>query len=229
MIKSLPPNNKRISVHHLYNVGVVIMFTLLLLYSVAATVSVAVAAKEDDVAATVIEKTCSNNNNDNDGDGDGACLATNNYNTNHIRPITVTFINKSSYRADIHYDDGRFGKLVGTVHESKKSADGSPTTPTPVPTVMTISSYVGHRFFVTLHGVRESLVDPTTDEQYFFTIHDNNDSSNNNQEEEGGVEFILPENAAPSQTLCKDRYPICVTEAARGECTNNPGWYVTRV
>ena len=217
MMKSLPPN-KRISVH-LYNVGVMIIFTLLLLYSAATVSVVSVAAAEED-AATVIEKTCGSNKNDNDGDG--ACLATNNYNNNNKRPITVTFINKSSYRADIHYDDGRFGKLVGTVHESKKS-DG-PTTPT----VMTISSHVGHRFFVTLHGVRESLVDPTTDEQYFFTIHDINDSSNN-QEEEGGVEFILPKNAAPSQTLCKDRYPICVTEAARGDCTNNPGWYVTRV
>ena len=216
-MRSLSPPNKRISVH-LYNVGVVIIFTLLLLYS-AATVSVVSVAAEEDDAATVIEKTCSNNNNDNDDNNDnGACLATNNYNNNNI-PITVKFINKSSYRADIHYDDGRFGKLVGTVHESEK-LDG--------PTVMTISSHVGHRFFVTLHGVRESLVDPTTDEQYFFTIHDINDSSNN-QEEEGGVEFILPKNAAPSQTLCKDRYPICVTEAARGECTNNPGWYVTRV
>lgn len=63
--------------------------------------------------------------------------------------------------------------------------------------------------------MREGLVDPETDEQYFYTV-----------EHEQGQIFALPETAAPSETKCKDRYPICDFEANRGECTSNPGWMI---
>ena len=53
----------------------------------------------------------------------------------------------------------------------------------------------GDRFFITRHGVREPLVDPTTDEQYFFTVEGN-----------GRDEFTVPHDAAPSMTKCRDRY-----------------------
>ena len=36
----------------------------------------------------------------------------------------------------------------------------------------------------------------------------------------------MPKTAAPSKTKCRDRYPICVNEAARGECSRNPGWMI---
>jgi len=58
-------------------------------------------------------------------------------------------------------------------------------------------------------------VNPTTDEQYFFTAT-----------EDSGQRFVLPKVAAPSVTKCKDRYPVCVSEAARGECASNPGWMI---
>ena len=76
-------------------------------------------------------------------------------------PISAIFQNLSSHRVDIYFDDGRFGKVVGTSDSGDE---------------IQISTFVNHRFFVTLHGVREGLVDPKTDEQYFFTItNDDND------------------------------------------------------
>jgi len=124
--------------------------------------------------------------------------------TNADARVNAIFRNESPYRADIHYDDGRFGRVVGTASEKGGTVE--------------ITSFPTHKFFVTLHGVRESLVDPSTDEQYFFTIgHDN----------EGEMQqFVLPESAAPSTTKCKDRYPVCANEAERGECTRNPGWMI---
>lgn len=153
----------------------------------------------------------------NDDANDGSCEATTNENqaatagpkptTNKRQPpntpISAIFQNLSPHRADIHYDDGRFGKVVGTADSGNE---------------IQISTFVNHRFFVTLHGVREGLVDPETDEQYFFTI--------TNENNEGRQTFIIPKTAAPSTTLCKDRYPVCVHEAARGECTRNPGWMI---
>ena len=116
---------------------------------------------------------------------------------------TISINNLSKYRADIHYDDGRFGKIVQTV-----PANGESSTP--------IHTFVGHRFFVTMHGVREGLVDPTSDEQIFFTVGENHDEK----------KFVIPKEATTSKTRCKDRYPVCKKEAARGECTNNPGWMI---
>ncbi|KAL7497778.1 hypothetical protein ACHAWT_010195 [Skeletonema menzelii] len=119
----------------------------------------------------------------------------------------ISISNLSKYRADIHYDDGRFGKIVQTV-----PAKGESTQP--------IHTFVGHRFFVTMHGVREGLVDPTTDEQIFFTVGDDDDDDVNE------YKFVIPKEATTSKTRCKDRYPVCQHEAARGECTNNPGWMI---
>ncbi|KAL7532333.1 hypothetical protein ACHAXR_004565 [Thalassiosira sp. AJA248-18] len=63
---------------------------------------------------------------------------------NNNAPISAIFRNNSPYRADVHFDDGRFGNVT----------------------------------------------------------------------------------AAPSPTKCKDRYPVCVDEAKRGECARNPGWMI---
>ena len=118
------------------------------------------------------------------------------------QPVSVTFLNNSPYRADIHYNDGRFGNIVGTANESGGQVQ--------------VSTFIGHRFFITMNGVRNSLVDPSTDEQYFFTV------GTLPQEQF----FVVPKEAAPSETQCKDRYPVCVHEAARGECNVNPGWMI---
>lgn len=121
--------------------------------------------------------------------------------------ISTTFRNLSPYRADVHFDDGRFGNLVSAL-----DGEGGTTS---------INSFPGHRFFITRHGVREGLVDPETDEQYIFTVPDSE-----GRVEDALVEFILPANAAPSKAQCKDRYPVCRFEAERGECERNPGWMI---
>ena len=135
--------------------------------------------------------------------GDETCSSNNSANDDENNPRRTVFIeNLSNYRADVHYDDGRFGKLVSTV-----DPNGGRTGP--------INTFVGHHFFITMHGVREGLVNPTTDEQYFFTV--SSELSN---------EFVIPKDATTSKTPCKDRYPVCQHEAQRGECTNNPGWMI---
>ena len=100
----------------------------------------------------------------------------------------------------MHYDDGRFGKVVGSA-----DAGGG---------VLNMSTFVTHSFFVTMHGAREGLVDPSTDEQYSFDAW------------RDGQLFVVPDDAAPSTTACKDRYPVCTKEADNGECTRNPGWMI---
>lgn len=104
--------------------------------------------------------------------------------------LSATFQNLSKYRADIHYDDGRFGSFVATMEAN--GGEG------------VLQTFPGHSFFITMHGVRESLVDPATDEQYFFRVP---------VDKQEGPHFILPAEAKPSTTKCKDRYPICVNEA----------------
>ena len=145
-------------------------------------------------------------NNDDDGSCQETDSSSNKPNNRQLlredMPISVTFRNESPTRADIYYHDGRFGKVVGSLNEHGGEIH--------------ISTFPNHRFFVTIHGTREPLVNQDTDEQYFFTV---------TNEEESQV-FTLPTTAAPSTTLCKDRYPVCTTEVARGECTNNPGWMI---
>jgi len=68
-------------------------------------------------------------------------------------------------------------------------------------------------------------VDPMTDEQYFFTVVEDNTNDNTTEEDEM-KKFVIPKEATTSKTKCKDRYPVCTNEAARGECTNNPGWMI---
>jgi len=158
-----------------------------------------ISSSAEDIQSNEAAATCDND--------DGSCQEKSNKPNNNRQllrediPVSVTFRNESPIRADIYYDDGRFGKVVGTLHENGGDIN--------------ISTFPNHRFFATIHGTREPLVD-SSDEQYFFTV---------TNEEENQV-FILPTTAAPSTTLCKDRYPVCTTEAARGECTNNPGWMI---
>ncbi|KAL7522774.1 hypothetical protein ACHAWX_007477 [Stephanocyclus meneghinianus] len=129
------------------------------------------------------------------------------------RRVSASFQNLSPYRADIHYDDGWFGKYVATIETNGE--------------VIQLDTFLGDRFFVTRHGVREGLVDPATDEQYFFTVDPTQGQNSGEDKGKGnGVQFVLPSHAAPSKTKCKDRYPVCAKEANRGECTANPGWMI---
>lgn len=97
--------------------------------------------------------------------------------------------------------------------------------------------FFNHKFFVTLHGFRKGLVDPSTDDQCRFTIGNPTIATVNdvvgypggNEEElqtEQKARYLIPSHASPSTTKCKDRYPVYQTKAARGECTNNPSWMI---
>ncbi|EED94032.1 hypothetical protein THAPSDRAFT_261963 [Thalassiosira pseudonana CCMP1335] len=144
----------------------------------------------------------------------GSSSTSTNINTNSPPPRTqlvATFENQSPYRADVHFDDGRFGNYINTIE-----ANGG---------TVNINTFIGHKFFVTRHGVREGLVDPETDDPYLFVVEEQKESDDNSNNYQG-PQFVLPANAAPSTTKCKDRYPICKHEAKRGECTNNPGWMI---
>eukprot|EP00934_Nitzschia_sp_Nitz4_P005962 Nitzschia sp. Nitz4//scaffold296_size27349//7555//8910//NITZ4_008198-RA/size27349-processed-gene-0.29-mRNA-1//-1//CDS//3329546267//5952//frame0 len=127
-------------------------------------------------------------------DADGTCSS------NTQQQLVVEFVNDSTFRADIFYDDGRFGVNVATVESRGGSVE--------------LNSFVGDSFFVTRHGVREGLFDLETDQQYRFTVTRDDET------------FVIPKKAAPSQNLCQDRYSICTYEAKRGECWANPGWMI---
>ncbi|KAL3809185.1 hypothetical protein ACHAXA_000704 [Cyclostephanos tholiformis] len=139
-------------------------------------------------------------------------------------PVDISIRNDSDHRIDVHYDDGRFGNVVGTA-----DANGG---------IVRISSFETHRFFITMHGVREGLVDPETDEQHSFVVRHRHrgwgGGGNGGEEDFEGEDhdkhneqlFVVPANASPSKNKCKDRYPVCVQEAERGECTRNPGWMI---
>jgi prolyl 4-hydroxylase len=112
----------------------------------------------------------------------------------------VSVVNKSKFRADVYYDDGRYGTNIVTVDAN--GGEGR------------MNTRKGHRFFVTRHGVKEGLFDPKTDEQHRFVAS------------KPGETFVIPETAAPSPNLCQDRFSICKSEADRGICFENPGWMI---
>ena len=116
---------------------------------IALTAFIAFALVLATISAVNAEGTCNNL----DGNADESCLAaeaeTNadkkrqqpppNKKINKPNPrIAATFRNESPHRADIHYDDGRFGNIVGTAE-----ANGGE---------VNINTFGGHRFFVTMHG-----------------------------------------------------------------------------
>ena len=115
------------------------------------------------------------------------------------RDLAIVFENQSKYRADIHWHDGRFGRAIGTLDPGKTTS---------------VRTMAGHTFFVTRHGVREQLVDPSTDERITFRV------------QEDSKTFVIPANAATPADPCTDRFDICKAEAERTHCMDSPGWMV---
>jgi len=122
----------------------------------------------------------------------------------------VKVINLSSYRVDVHYDDGQMGVVIATFEAQGESK---------------FYTFQGHEFFVTRHGVREQLypeelVEGEEDTPLRFTIQKPNQK------------LIIPEGAAPlsgeraKNSRCVDRYSMCITEAERGACKYAPGWMI---
>jgi hypothetical protein len=116
------------------------------------------------------------------------------------QPFKVTVVNESTFRADIYWDDGRFGTHLSIVEPQGGRA--------------TLNANNEHVFFVTRHGVREGLFDVRTDEPYTFSFS------------HPGQVVTIPHDAAPSPNPCHDRYSICPTEAKRGSCETTPGWMI---
>jgi hypothetical protein len=138
--------------------------------------------------AAASEETCSAE--------DGQCESS----ENTSGKFSITVVNKSHYRADLHWDDGRYG-----THMAILDAESGKTR---------IDTQQGHSFFITRHGVKEGLYDPETDAQHRFTASFH------------GETFEIPETAAPSSNPCQDRFSICEQEAARGACWSSPGWMI---
>lgn len=111
----------------------------------------------------------------------------------------IRFSNKSKYRIDIHFDDGKKGIKITTAEAGQEKA---------------IKSHMGHRFFITKYGIREGLFDPDTDTPYIFKV---------SYPEQV---FVIPESAAPSKNPCQDRFSYCTQKAANGHCTAFPGWMI---
>ena len=123
--------------------------------------------------------------------------------------FTVELINFSKYRVDVYWDDGQYGVMMFTVEVGDKSQ---------------INTSVGHKFFVTRHGVRENLypeeVEGKEDEPLKFEVKKPNQK------------FEIPKGAAPlsgeraQRNRCVDRYAMCEPEAAKGLCRDAPGWMI---
>jgi hypothetical protein len=115
----------------------------------------------------------------------------------------VTLINKSKYRADVHWDDGATGKVIADIEGNGSS--------------MSLSVFPGNQFFLTRHGVKEGLFDPDMNVQLKFAPL------------LAGSTFIIPEAAAPSSNPCQDRFEICRDYAAKGLCWSTPGWMIGKM
>mmetsp|Transcript_10835 Transcript_10835/g.32910 ORF Transcript_10835/g.32910 Transcript_10835/m.32910 type:complete len:296 (-) Transcript_10835:637-1524(-) len=114
------------------------------------------------------------------------------------QPFEVIFVNKASFAADLFFDDGRFGAFVGTFQPGD---------------VMSMNSFVGHRFLWTSSGVRDQLVAGLGEGVPMEPLITGADR-----------EVVLPPDTRPRQETCMDLYKICHDEAIRGGCDANPDW-----
>merc|ERR1711934_908599 len=113
------------------------------------------------------------------------------------------FTNMSTRRADLHWDDGMWGSVVGTV-EPGKSID--------------INTFNGHKFWFTAHGVGTTLTHAATrsepKKKAQFTIVG------------GQREYKLLPAVAVQSGSCNDRFDACTRQASYRACNDNPGWMI---
>ena len=111
------------------------------------------------------------------------------------KQFSIEVVNLSKYRADVYWDDGKYGVTIAIVEANGGSAN--------------LNTFQGHNFFVTRHGVRENLygeeVDGEEDEPIKF-------------EAIKPQRFIIPAGAEPlsgeraEKNRCVDRYEMCKRE-----------------
>ncbi|CAB9525882.1 Prolyl 4-hydroxylase subunit alpha-2 [Seminavis robusta] len=112
----------------------------------------------------------------------------------------VHLINKSVYRADIHWDNDSTGQVISNI-EAGASLD--------------LTVFPANKFFITRHGVKEGLFDPLANRPLRF------------EPTKVGQTFVIPENAAPSDDKCIDRFDkACQDYAKAGKCWEQPGWMI---
>ena len=116
--------------------------------------------------------------------------------------VALRFSNRSPRRSDLYWDDGRTGVYTATVEPGEE---------------ISISSYVGHGFFWTKHGVSTPIVGEGGARVEHVVA----------SRAEGGARqaFVLPADAT-MQLGCYDRFKGCAEMAARGECDEAPGWMI---
>ena len=118
------------------------------------------------------------------------------------KKLNVHISNQSPHRVDIYWDDGQYGHAVATLNPQQTG---------------TVNSYVSHSFFVTRHGVKEGLfVDVDTPDEKRLVFHVEKDNQ----------QFIVPQDAAPSNDVCQDWFSICPAQARNGGCQRSPGWMI---
>jgi len=126
------------------------------------------------------------------------------------KEFSVEVVNLSEYRADVYWDDGRYGVSIATVE-----ANGGTSS---------LNTYQGHSFFVTRHGVRENL--------YGEEVEGEEDTPLKFYAEKPHQKMVIPRGASPlygeraTKNRCVDRYEMCKREAARGTCSLAPGWMI---
>ena len=116
--------------------------------------------------------------------------------------LVITIANESPYRVDVYFDDDSYGVHISILEQGGSTA---------------INSYIGHKFFVTRHGVKEGLF-----------AHGGTEGERRLRFEVGQRDqrFVVPEHARPSDNPCLDRFGICRQQAESGACERSPGWMI---
>lgn len=123
--------------------------------------------------------------------------------------FSIHVVNKSKYRADVYWDDGWQGVSIATVDPGE---------------TMGVTTSQGHAFFITRHGVRENL--------YPEAVEGEEDKPLRIVAQKPNEKLVIPEGAAPlrgeraEKNRCVDRYSMCAGEAAKGLCSEAPGWMI---
>ena len=116
--------------------------------------------------------------------------------------VALRFTNLSPRRSDLYWDDGRTGVYTATVEPGED---------------VSISSFEGHGFFWTKHGVSTPIVGVGGNRVEHVVA---------SRAEEGASQaFALPASST-TQTGCYDRFKGCAQMAGRGECDDAPGWMI---
>lgn len=116
--------------------------------------------------------------------------------TNPNAPMNVQFINNSPSNADLYWDDGSYGVLVGTNVPAHGGA-------------IQMDTFDGHKLYWTVHGRRQQL---GPDHVIRW----------GQKEYELGSEIDTKVDAS----ACQDRSRRCKIDARNGECDRNPGWMI---